>query len=152
MDNRRALWQFVLIAFGWSWLLWMPYAAMQQGVTLPSSIAVFFDSANSLGAWGPLVAALVAMYRDRGRDGVVALLKRGIRFRFLGVDGARWQKSVRGPRTRGGCGGVRGPRSLRVTLGFLPEVSRDRHRSFVLGSGTSQISQSRRPKQRRRRR
>jgi len=62
MDNKRALGLYILIAFGWAWLLWVPYAMMQQGVTLPSGIARFFNSAYTLGAWGPLVAAVAVSY------------------------------------------------------------------------------------------
>ncbi len=82
MTRTRALSLYVLVAFGWAWLLWVPYAAMQQGVVLPPALARFFGTANSFGAWGPLVAALLVTYLDQGRAGVVDLARRGVRWRF----------------------------------------------------------------------
>ena len=66
--KNRNLWLFFVIAFAWSWLLWMP--EVLWGVSL------------YVAAFGPTVAAFLLTYINEGRNGTRELLKRGLDFRF----------------------------------------------------------------------
>ena len=82
MSKTRKVWLFGLVAYGWSWFFWLPSALMAEGITLPSGLLGYFNWSFRLGGWGPLIAALVVTFWDLRMDGVKALLKRGVKFRF----------------------------------------------------------------------
>ncbi len=79
--NKR-FWQYVLLAYGFSWLLWIPLALAAQGLALPAGLHAFLEGPFNPAAFGPLVAALVMTLREGGGRGVLALLKRGVDLRF----------------------------------------------------------------------
>jgi uncharacterized protein len=74
--------QFFLIALGFTWLFWIPDALGKRGV-LPD---VVWTNLGFIGAWGPLVAALFLVYRERGKEGIKKLLKKGVDVNF----GKKW--------------------------------------------------------------
>lgn len=63
---RKQTYQFFVLTFLISWLLWSPF--------------YFFDDFNEFwalpGAWGPTLAALLLTFREKGRRGVRSLLKK----------------------------------------------------------------------------
>ena len=67
-SKNRNLWLFFVIAFAWSWLLWMP--------------EVLLGYRLYLAPFGPTVAAFLLTYINEGRNGTKELLKRGLDFRF----------------------------------------------------------------------
>jgi len=69
--ETRNLVLFFLIAFAWSWLLWLPQ--ILWGISL------------FLAPFGPTVAALLLTAINEGGRGVKALLKRGVDFGFRKV-------------------------------------------------------------------
>ena len=71
---------FVLIAFGFSWLFWIPEALIAQGWAAPEFVQNFVDL--NLGAWGPLVGALVTTLISEGSAGLKKMLKSAINFRL----------------------------------------------------------------------
>jgi membrane protease YdiL (CAAX protease family) len=77
---------YVLIAFVWSWLCWVPDAMMDQGIELPATLARLSNAIVDYGAWGPLVAALVVSAWAGGKAGLRAFVGRMLNFRF----GLRW--------------------------------------------------------------
>ena len=93
---------YLILANGITWLCWIPgiTLAYQQGYLLLSfdTYATLFQSgfANSqhlffsilfkLGVYGPLIAALIATWLDKGREGLIALWGRTTKGRV----GARW--------------------------------------------------------------
>ena len=103
-------WTFFAIAYGFSWLFWLPGVLATRGLfelPFPSTLLVI------LGAHGPLVAALSLTYQETGKTGTKELLKQGFNFRLapgwilviLGLPvilaGFAWAMSVAsgGPRT-----------------------------------------------------
>ncbi|MDI9624687.1 MAG: type II CAAX endopeptidase family protein [Methanothermobacter sp.] len=66
--SEKHLYIFFLIAFAWSWLLWLPEAIW--------SIKLY------LAPFGPTIAAFILTYASGGLDGAKKLLKRGIDFSF----------------------------------------------------------------------
>jgi membrane protease YdiL (CAAX protease family) len=82
MATKPKIWLFLGVAFGWSWLFWIPVALISQGLSVPAGLATFLNSPFNPAAWGPLLAALLVTYLEDGTEGVKKLLKKGLDFRF----------------------------------------------------------------------
>ncbi len=80
--SRTELIRFFAIAMGFTWLFWIPDALGKSGV-LPDAI---WTNLGFFGAWGPLVAALSLVAKEKGFSGVKNLLKKGTDYKF----GKRW--------------------------------------------------------------
>jgi membrane protease YdiL (CAAX protease family) len=101
-STRKSITVFVLLAFGITWLGWVPglLVANQQGWMMPSfsNYADFFEIgfqsskhqwlsiAFSLAVYGPLIGALVATTMEQGKAGLAALWQRMTKFKIEG----RW--------------------------------------------------------------
>jgi uncharacterized protein len=82
MFKKRNVWLFVLIAYSWSWLFWIPTALISRGLSVPASIESFLLGPLNPAAWGPFIAAFITTYLDDGKIGVKKLLKRAGKYRF----------------------------------------------------------------------
>ena len=81
MKSRSNVWVFMLLAFGFSWLIWIPEALIANHIWIaPEGVKSIL--ALNLGAWGPLFAAIVATFIYQGGAGVGDLLKRGFMVRL----------------------------------------------------------------------
>jgi uncharacterized protein len=81
MKSRSNVLVFVLIAFGFSWLFWIPEALIAQDIwSAPEGVAKIL--ALNLGAWGPLIGALVTTFIYQRGAGVKELFKRGLMVRL----------------------------------------------------------------------
>ena len=79
----RNLSLYFVIAFAFTWSLWLPQALISTGlISLPQSISDFLFSPYNPAAFGPLVAAFLLTSLNEGRQGVGKLLKRGVAYRF----------------------------------------------------------------------
>ena len=97
---------YLILANGITWLCWLPGIVIgsQQGYILPNydTYTTLFQTgfANTqhlvisivftLGVYGPLIAALVATWLDGGREGLIELGKRIIKWRV----GMRWYFTI----------------------------------------------------------
>lgn len=82
-SSRGNIWLFVLIAYGWTWLFWVPEALLAQGLGVaPEAVGGFLGGPFNPAAWGPLIAALFVTWRYHGFSGLKALLRRGIALRL----------------------------------------------------------------------
>jgi hypothetical protein len=81
IESKRLV-GFFLLTFAFTWLFWVPDALSKRGIIPASPLT----GLGFLGAFGPLVAAIVltAVY-ERGA-GLIALFKKALDFRF----GKRW--------------------------------------------------------------
>jgi len=79
--NRNILLYFI-IAYGFTWLFWIPEALANRGMLPPGPITDFILSPNNPAAWGPFIAAFILTYINTGRNGVLKLLRRGIDTNF----------------------------------------------------------------------
>lgn len=61
--NKR-LWVFLGVAYGLSWVFWIPAAVSGQDVTATAWIVALV-----LGGFGPSVAGIMMVYRSRGKEG-----------------------------------------------------------------------------------
>ena len=77
------VWVFFIIAFGFSWLFWVPLALAEQGIlTLPDTIHGFLAGGSNPAAWGPFVAAFLMTAIYEGWSGDKALIGRGLNFKI----------------------------------------------------------------------
>ena len=77
------VWLFFVIAFGFSWLFWVPLALAEQGfLSLPDGLYQFLSGSNNPAAYGPFVAAFLLTAIYEGWGGVKALIKRGLDFKI----------------------------------------------------------------------
>lgn len=77
---------FFVIAFLFTWFFWLPNALAKNGV-IPSSL---LTELGFVGAFGPLVSALILTAVYEGKEGVSRLLKSAIDYRFS----KRWWVAV----------------------------------------------------------
>lgn len=83
MKARYNVWVFMLVAYGFSWLFWIPDALIAQGVwNAPEGMKDFLAGPFNLGPWGPLFAAFVVTFVYQGGAGAKELLKRGLMIRL----------------------------------------------------------------------
>ncbi|HSG42819.1 MAG TPA: type II CAAX endopeptidase family protein [Anaerolineales bacterium] len=83
MKQKSNVWIFMLVAYGFSWLFWVPEALIAQGVwNAPEAIKNFFAAPGDIGPYGPLLAAIVVTLIYQGGAGVKDLLKRGLMLRL----------------------------------------------------------------------
>jgi len=77
------IWLFFVIAFGFSWLFWVPLALAEQGfLSLPDGIYQFLSGSNNPAAWGPFIAAFLLTAIYEGWSGVKTLIKRGLKVKI----------------------------------------------------------------------
>jgi hypothetical protein len=67
----RGLWLFLLVAFGISWIVWLPLL-----------IGEWSDPLLVVGAFGPFAAAVIVTGREEGKSGLVRWLKQVFRLRI----------------------------------------------------------------------
>jgi len=75
----RFPWQYFVIAFAFSWIVWLPGVLAAQGLfelPLPELALA------GIGAFGPFVAAFYLTGRSQGKAGVKTLIKRALNFRI----------------------------------------------------------------------
>jgi membrane protease YdiL (CAAX protease family) len=80
MKTKNNVLVFILIAFGFSWLFWVPEALIVQGWDAPEFVQNAV--ALNLGAWGPLIGALVTTLIYEGGAGLKKMLKSAINVRL----------------------------------------------------------------------
>lgn len=73
---------FFILTFICSWLLWLPFVLAGFGVIqLPESVSSLMTLAVMLGAFGPLLAAIILIVRKDGRSGVKKFFRTAFNFR-----------------------------------------------------------------------
>lgn len=81
--QKSNVWIFVLMAYGFTWLFWVPDALIAQGIwNAPAGVKNLLAGPFNLGPWGPLVAAVAITFLFQGGSGVKELLKRGLMIRL----------------------------------------------------------------------
>jgi len=81
MKQKNNVLIFILITYGFSWLSWVPEALIAQNIwDAPDSVRRFVGL--NLGAWGPLVGAIVTTLIYQRFAGLKELFKRGVMVRL----------------------------------------------------------------------
>ena len=106
--TRRFPWDFFALAFGFSWLVWLPAVLGNLGF-ISHSVERFAGTLSILGLFGPMFGACILIYRDGGWRGIGLFLQRVLSFRFR----ARWW-----------CAIVLLPISIQAAAHYLPQITR----------------------------
>jgi membrane protease YdiL (CAAX protease family) len=81
MKQKNNVVVFILITFGFSWLSWVPEALIAQNIwNAPEAVQRFVGL--NLGAWGPLVGAILTTLIYQKFAGIKELFRRGIMVRL----------------------------------------------------------------------
>jgi membrane protease YdiL (CAAX protease family) len=76
----RSTWYFLALAYIFSWLCWLPVVLSRQNAINTPFLLLYV-----LGGFGPSAAGLFTAWRENGRAGLRALLRRGLELRFAGM-------------------------------------------------------------------
>jgi uncharacterized protein len=80
-SQNKFPWSFVLLAFGFNWLILLPGILASQGLfTLPVPVYALVFIAQ----FGPSLAAFILTYRQEGKSGAVRLFKRALNVHIPG--------------------------------------------------------------------
>ncbi len=83
MSKNGNVWVFMFVAFGFSWLFWIPDALIAQDIwQAPEGLKNFLAGPFNLGPWGPSFAAIAVTFMYQRFTGVKELLKRGLKIRL----------------------------------------------------------------------
>lgn len=76
---RRFPWRFFVMAFCFTWIIWLPgFFAAQGLIELPIPEMVLLG----IGSFGPTLSAFYLTRRNQGKQGVKTLIKRALNFRI----------------------------------------------------------------------
>lgn len=78
--KKPAPWNFFILTFVYSWLIWLPSVLVGLGVDLPINTANYSMVVVIIGAFAPLLAALTLVGRSEGRKGILSFLKQAVDF------------------------------------------------------------------------
>lgn len=81
--SKRNVWLFFVVTFVFSWLLWSPFVLSGFGIIhLPESISSLMTLAVMLGAFGPMIAAMILIGQKEGRSGIKTFFRNAFSFRI----------------------------------------------------------------------
>ncbi len=81
--SKRNVLLFFAITFGFSWLLWLPFVLDGVDIIqLPVAITSTMTLSVMLGAFGPMIAAIILAGRKEGRAGIKAYFRNAFSFRI----------------------------------------------------------------------
>lgn len=76
MTNRKII-PFFVICFVWAWVLWLPFVLPSTGLyEMTETLSGLIMLAVMLGAFGPLIAAVILVYRSGGKQELKKYFKR----------------------------------------------------------------------------
>ncbi len=79
---KRKVWLFFLLTFIYSWLLWLPYVLSGFGlIKLSETITSLMTVAVMLGAFGPLIMAVLLIRFKEGRTGLKSYFRNAFSLR-----------------------------------------------------------------------
>ncbi len=77
--SNSFLWKYFIIAFTFSWILWLPGILQSRGViSTPLPPLLFLI----IGSFGPFISSFYLTYRKEAKPGVKCLWKRGFNFKI----------------------------------------------------------------------
>jgi len=85
-DNMKQekLSAFFIIAFVFSWILWIPVALISAGFSFTGPVDAFLKGPYNPAAFGPTLAAILLTFLYGGRDELLSLLRKGVKRDFHG--------------------------------------------------------------------
>lgn len=78
VSNGSKLMRYFMLAFALAWILWLPFVLMGLGwMNSNEGLLKWMMPAIALGAFSPLMAALIITGREKGKSGIKAFLLQG---------------------------------------------------------------------------
>ena len=85
-NKKRNVWLFFVITFAFSWLVWLPYVLSGFNVIeLSETVNSLMTLAVVIGAFGPMIAALILTGAKEGKQGIKAFFRRAFDFRTKAI-------------------------------------------------------------------
>lgn len=85
-NNNHNIWLFLVITFSYSWLLWLPFVLAGFNIIhLSDSIVSLITLAVALGAFGPMIAAVILNGRKQGKSGIKEFFRNALSLRVKPV-------------------------------------------------------------------
>jgi len=85
-NNKRNVWLFFIITFAFSWLVWLPFVLSGFNVMqLSEEVNSLMTLAVVLGAFGPMIAALILIGVKEGKSGIKGFFRRAFDFRTKAI-------------------------------------------------------------------
>ncbi len=78
MNKTRSIIVYFCLAFGISWLLWIPSVLQTAGVAMPDILLLI----SQFALLGPMIASLILLGLTEGKTGIRRLFISAVRFRF----------------------------------------------------------------------
>jgi len=78
--NNRNPWNFFLLTFAYSWVIWIPSVLDGIGIKLPFSVTGYSTVVVIIGAFAPLMAAITLVIREQGWKGIKAFFGEALDF------------------------------------------------------------------------
>lgn len=81
--KTKTLRNFFVITFAWTWILWMPFVLPTFGLyEMTETLEGLVMLAVLLGAFGPLISAMILTYRDGGKGKVKQYFRKCLNFKI----------------------------------------------------------------------
>ncbi|MCF7931109.1 MAG: CPBP family intramembrane metalloprotease [Acholeplasmataceae bacterium] len=81
--KTKTLRNFFVITFIWAWVLWMPFVLPSFGLyEMTETLEGLVMLAVMIGAFGPLIAAMILTYRDGGKEKVRQYFRKCLNFKI----------------------------------------------------------------------
>lgn len=83
MNEMKKIIMFFVITFAWAWIIWLPFVLPYFGLyEMTETLEGLLMLAVMLGAFGPLVSAVILTYAESGKAGVKAFFKKCFDFKI----------------------------------------------------------------------
>lgn len=81
--KTKTLRNFFVITFVWAWVLWMPFVLPTFGLyEMTETLEGLVMLAVMIGAFGPLISAMILTYRDGGKEKVKQYFRKCLNFKI----------------------------------------------------------------------
>lgn len=84
-NSERNPWWFFLLTYAISWLLWLPSILSGFEVEIPFNVSTYTAVVVPIGAFAPLLAAIILVFKQSRWTGVKTFLSQAIKFRVKPV-------------------------------------------------------------------
>ena len=85
-NKKRNVWLFFIITFAFSWLVWLPYVLSGFNVIeLSETVQSMMTLAVVIGAFGPMIAALILIRVKEGKSGIKEYFRRAFNFKTKAI-------------------------------------------------------------------
>lgn len=82
--DDRFPWNFFVITFGISWLIWLPGVLVATNIIVLQFSDSMYGILNLIGGFGPTITGFLLVYLRKGKDGVKELIRSVLNYKDIG--------------------------------------------------------------------